>query len=733
MGVVEYGSRRLIVVIGVMLSALLQTLDTTITNVALPNIQGSLGASSDEGTWVINGYTIAVVIVIPMIPWLQTTFHRKRYFLACIAGFTAASFLCGISDSISELIFFRIVQGVFGAGLLATGQTILRDTFPPEQLATSQGIFAIGAIMGPTLGPPLGGFLVDNANWNWVFDINVAPGIVSFLILLAFLRDPETPARQPLDVFGLIYLVVGIGSLQYVLSEGERWDWFSDTNNLIFAGAAVVGIALLIRHELHAEQPLVDLRIFRYRAASAGFVLAMVTGSAIFGSIYTLPQLVQGTLNFTATLAGLLIFLRGIPIVLLTPAVAHFLDRIDARWFMSSGFAVLGFGNVLQAGVTTPVSGFGNFVLPLMLTGLGAVLLFIPLTTAVLAGVPRDQSARAAAYTNLGVQLGGSISIAALATVIARRTAFHLNVLAGAFVPGTPALATVPNPSAHAQEFLDLANAQATVLAFADSTLLIAWACFAAIPIVFCMPRGQRRHVVALPAKRQDSSRRSGTHLRVAAAALIIFAVPQSAQAQPDLAPPAAHSTAGPASIPILTQLANEPELHSYVAPVDVEATIHKLIFTFAIRRHGTAQFHSPDSLTISLLSVPARYTAIFGELGDIQTWPVIYDLEPLDDELNGVPAAFHLRGVPRQTSDVDHVLIESTDAGSPITATWYLRDGWTISATIQTEFVEQHLLPKHEIADIVGHGMKIHTELTFGDYTLNADVASPGASHENN
>jgi DHA2 family multidrug resistance protein len=516
-GVVEYGSRRLLVVIGVMLSALLQTLDTTITNVALPNIQGSLGASPDEGTWVINGYTIAVVIVIPMIPWLQTTFRRKPYFLACIAGFTAASFLCGISDSISELILFRIVQGTFGAGLLATGQTILRDTFPPEQLATSQGIFAIGAIMGPTLGPPLGGFLVDNANWNWVFDINVAPGILSFLILLAFLRDPPTPQRQPLDVFGLIFLIVGIGSLQYVLSEGERWDWFSDTNNVLFACAAVIGIGLLIWHEVHTEQPLVDLRIFRYRAASIGFILAMVTGSAVFGSIYTLPQLVQGTLNFTATLAGLLIFLRGIPILFLTPVVAHFLNRIDARWFMSAGFAILGFGNVLQARVTTPISDFGSFVVPLMLTGVGAVLLYIPLTTAVLSSVPRDESTRAAAYTNLGVQLGGSISIAALATVVARRTAFHLSVLAGAFVPGDPSLATIPTPAAHAQDLLSLANAQATVLAFADGTLLIGWVCFAAIPIVFFMPRARRGSAAAIPTKRKDLGRRVNRWFRLVA------------------------------------------------------------------------------------------------------------------------------------------------------------------------------------------------------------------------
>jgi DHA2 family multidrug resistance protein len=488
--VVEYGARRLIVVFGVMLSALLQTLDSTITNVALPNIQGSLGASTDEGTWVINGYTIAVVIVIPMIPWLQLTFGRKRYFLACIAGFTAASFLCGISTSISELIFFRVVQGVFGAGLLATGQTILRDTFPPEQLGISQGIFAIGAIMGPALGPPLGGVLVDNANWNWVFDINVAPGIAAFLILLSFLRDPDEPKREPLDVLGLTFLVVGIGSLQYVLSEGERWDWFSDTNNVLFACAALLGIALLIWHELRAEKPLVDLRIFRYRAVWAGFILALIVGGAIFGSTYTLPQLVQGPLGFTATLSGLLIFMRAVPIALATPFIAATLGRVDARWFMGFGFALLGLGNVLQARVTTPVSEFQNFVFPIMMTGIGAALLFIPLTTAVLGGVPRDQGARASAYTNLAVQLGGSIAIAALTTVIDRRTAFHLNALAGAFVPGDPRLmlASTVKP----EQLLTLADTQATVLAYADGTLTIAAVCFISIALVFLMPKPRR-------------------------------------------------------------------------------------------------------------------------------------------------------------------------------------------------------------------------------------------------
>ena len=489
--VVETGARRLIIVVGVMLAALLQTLDATITNVALPNIQGNLGASVDEGTWVINGYTIAVVVVIPMIPWLQITLGRKRYFLTCIAGFTAASFACGISTSIDELIAFRVIQGIFGAGLLATSQTILRDTFPPEQLGVSQGIFALGAIMGPALGPPLGGVLVDNANWNWIFDINIVPGTASFLILLAFLRDPTTARRVPLDVPGLVLLVGGIGSLQYVLSEGERWDWFSDTNNCIAGVVAVIGIGGMIWWELRARQPLVDLRAFRYRAVWAGFILAMLIGGAIFGSTYTLPQFVQNSLGYTATLSGLLILMRAIPIGVATPVIARFVGKVDARIFMGIGFFFMALGNYRQATVTTLQSDFGTFVVPLMLTGVGAALLFVPLTTAVLGGVPQQVGAKASAYVNLGTQLGGSIAIAALSTLVDRRSAFHLAALAGSVIPGAPAVLDLPGKP-NAQQLFGAVQGQATILAYADVSLAIAAAAFVAVFLVVLMPKPKR-------------------------------------------------------------------------------------------------------------------------------------------------------------------------------------------------------------------------------------------------
>src|ERR1700678_4560735 len=219
----ERGLRRILIVLGVMAASMLQSLDSTITNVALPTIQGNLGASQDEATWVITAYVIAAIVVIPLTPWLMSRLGRRNYFLVSIVGFTLASVLCGTSESLTALIAARAVQGAFGGGLLTMGQSIMRVTFPPSQLAASQGIFAIGAIMGPTLGPPLGGYLVDNFSWNWCFEINILPGIFSVIVLLLLLKDPsKANNRMPIDAVGLALLAVGLAGLQYILTEGEQ-------------------------------------------------------------------------------------------------------------------------------------------------------------------------------------------------------------------------------------------------------------------------------------------------------------------------------------------------------------------------------------------------------------------------------------------------------------------------------------------------------------------------------
>src|ERR1700722_2870925 len=227
---VEYGARRWLVVAGVMMAALLQTIDLTIVNVALPTLQGNLGATVDEATWVLTAYAIANVVVIPMTPWLQLRFGRKNYFLASIVGFTLTSLLCGMATSLLALILFRVLQGAFGGGLLATAQVVLRDTFGPEQLGLSQSIFALGTVLGPSVGPTLGGILVDNLSWPWIFDVNLVPGIVAFVLLLRYMRDNAKPQRARVDVTGIALLIVAVSCMQYVLDQGQRDDWFSDSS-----------------------------------------------------------------------------------------------------------------------------------------------------------------------------------------------------------------------------------------------------------------------------------------------------------------------------------------------------------------------------------------------------------------------------------------------------------------------------------------------------------------------
>jgi DHA2 family multidrug resistance protein len=488
--VTEFGLRRMLIVAGVMLAALLQTLDSTITNVALPTIQGNLGASQDEGTWVITAYVIAAIVVIPLTPWLQNRFGRRNYFLVSIIGFTLASVVCGTSESLTTLILARAVQGAFGGGLLATGQAIMRDTFPPSQLAASQGIFALGAIMGPALGPPLGGYLVDNYSWNWCFEINVLPGIIAAVVLFLLLKDPSKANNStPIDAVGLGLLAVGLASLQYVVTEGEQNDWFNDPTILAISIVAAVALAVFVWWELtQTENPVVDLRILRNRSVWAGSVLAFSLGISVFGSSYTLPQYTQGSLGYTPTLSGLLFMLRALPIAFMTPVVVRLSGKIDARWMLGSGFFCAGLGSYLQARITSSAVEFWDFAIPLALTGIGSALLWIPLSVAVLGATTQREGPKAGAFVNLSVQLGGSISVAILAVILHGRQSFHSAIIGSGL---NAANIQVQQFLMHSpiQELAQLAYAQSAIIAFGDVNYAIALLGVLCIPLVFLIGR----------------------------------------------------------------------------------------------------------------------------------------------------------------------------------------------------------------------------------------------------
>jgi DHA2 family multidrug resistance protein len=485
--VTEYGLRRVLIVAAVMASALMQTLDSTITNVALPTIQGNLGASQDEATWVITAYTIAAIIVIPLTPWLQDRFGRKSYFVASIIGFTLASVACGSSTNLNALIFMRVIQGAFGGGLLATAQTILRDTFPPEQLGRSQGIFAIGAIMGPALGPTLGGILVDNWTWNWCFYINVFFGSFAAAVLFLLLRDPQGRRTSPIDIVGLALLALGLGSMQYVLTEGEQNYWFQDTTIVIMTFVCVVSLGAFVMNEVRfTKTPAVDLTILKNRSVSAGTIIAFAMGVTILGSTYAIPQFTQGPLGFTATLSGLLFLLRAVPILLATIPVVSLAARVDARIPLAAGFAILALANTMLAFAMTPQSSFWTLAPSQVLSGIGAALVFIPLSIAVLGATTRSEGPKATAFINLAVQLGGSISVALLDVLLAQREQFHSSILAANVVLSRPVIQQFVEAHPIAQLAQDV-YLQSAVLSYADVTLAIAVVAAICVPLVFLM------------------------------------------------------------------------------------------------------------------------------------------------------------------------------------------------------------------------------------------------------
>ena len=365
---VEYGARRWLIVAGVMSATLLQVLDATIVNVALPTIQGNLGANFDDGAWIVTAYIIAAVIVIPLTPWLQQLFGRREYYVAAIVGFTITSALCGLATSLDELIFFRVLQGLCGGGLIATGQAIMRDTFPAKELGKSQALVSLGAIVGPSIGPTLGGVLTDAISWNWIFYVNIVPGIISALLCAMLLRNPPKRGRPSVDAMGLGLLALGLGSLQYLLDEGERYDWFNDGTITAIAVTAVGALASFVYWELRVvKNPIVDLRILvRNRTVAAGCLLAMTLAFGLFGGVILAPQFQQSLLNFSATLSGLSILVRALAIMLMTPVILVLLNRLHLRpqLLLGIGFAIVAVANILTGQVLTTQSAFGTFVCP---------------------------------------------------------------------------------------------------------------------------------------------------------------------------------------------------------------------------------------------------------------------------------------------------------------------------------------------------------------------------------
>jgi DHA2 family multidrug resistance protein len=515
---VETGIRRTLIVVGLMLAVLLEIADTTIVNVALPTIQGSIGADFDQASWIVTGYLIAVIIALPLVPWLESVFGRRRYLVGAILGFTGASMLCGVADSIEALVVFRIIQGAFGGGILTSARSVLRDIFPPAQIARGQGLLAIGAVVGPSLGPTLGGILTDGFSWRWCFFINVIPGILAAVLLFVLLRDPPK-TRIAFDPVGLALLVLTLGPLQYALEEGERNDWLNDpgiaTCLITFAGAL---IAFVVWETRIAREPIVDLRILRRPAVRTGSVLSFATGFTLFVGIILSPQFSQGILGFTATLSGNLVLVRAMSIMLFVPVAIIGLTKLHLRpsRLIATGFILVAWSGFLMSGATTSGSEFWTFGWALAVGGFGFGLIFVPLSATVLSTVKGTDISKASSMLSLWQQLGASFATAILVTVLDHREAFHHAILAeDARLDRIPVAAFLQHGGA-LTGIARLVNQQASTLAFADANLIGAWLAGGAAVIAFFFARRPQTSPASpapLQTTRSSSERLAALHL----------------------------------------------------------------------------------------------------------------------------------------------------------------------------------------------------------------------------
>ena len=495
--VVEYGWRRTLITLAIVTATLLEIVDVTIVNVALPNIQGNFGASVDQAAWIGTGYIIANVIVIPITPWLQQRFGRRQYYATSIIVFTLASMACGVSQSLEQLIFWRIVQGLGGGGLISTSQAILRETFPASEQGKAAGIFSMGVIVGPTLGPTLGGIITDQFSWRYAFFVNLLPGLLAVSIVLLLLRNPERPKKLSLDVVGLALLAAGVGSLQYVLDQGQQKDWFEDESIVACSVIGITGLAAFLWWEGRQARPIVNLRVLRHRSVAAGCALGVVLGISLYGSVLILPQYVQSSLGFTATLSGEVLVFRAGWILVLTPLAAYLASKgkVDARLLVCGGFVAIGISNFMLANVTTPQADFWSFFWPLALSGIGLAQIFVPLTLGVMSSVGPAEIPAASAMFNLARQMGGSVAIAVLVTILARSNAIHHTELGSAIALGRGPVASYVAQNGGEQAggarvaLNGIVTQQAAVLSYADTARAVGFISLGLAPLAFVLKR----------------------------------------------------------------------------------------------------------------------------------------------------------------------------------------------------------------------------------------------------
>ena len=500
-----------IIALTVTLATFMEVLDTSIANVSLPHIAGSLSAGQDESTWVLTSYLVSNAIVLPMSGWLSSIMGRKRFYMSCVALFTISSALCGLAPNLPMLILFRVLQGVGGGGLQPSEQAILADTFAPAKRGMAFAVYGIAVVMAPAIGPTLGGWITDNFTWRWIFFINIPVGILSLVLTSRLIQDPPYFKRRKLsethvDYTGLGFVALGLGTLQVILDKGQRDDWFESHFIVWMTVVSVASLIFVIFWEWHHKDPIIDLHLFRERSfATANFLMFML-GFALLGSTLLLPLFMQTLLGYTAERAGLALMPGGFTIMVAMPIVGFLLARYNPRYLMMFGLCMLSFSLFHMTSFNLGID-FRTVTMARALQALGLAFLFVPINTTAYSSLPRDKNNAASGLMNLARNIGGSVGISVVTTLLARRTQFHqarltenlsaanpefqsrLHGMVGAFSGGGSGPGTALQQAYAAMQ----ANVirQATMLAYIDNFWLLGIVIACLIPCVFLIKKSK--------------------------------------------------------------------------------------------------------------------------------------------------------------------------------------------------------------------------------------------------
>jgi len=501
-----------VIAITVTLATFMEVLDTSIANVALPHIAGSLSASADESTWVLTSYLVSNAIILPLSGWLSSVVGRKRFYMTCVAIFTISSFLCGFAASLGMLVVFRILQGVGGGGLQPSEQAILNDTFPISKRGMAFAVYGIAVVVAPTIGPWLGGWITDNYSWRWIFYINVPVGIISMMLTYFLVSDPPYMKRVNvkegfrIDYIGLGLISLGLGSMQIVLDKGQREDWLSSNFIRFFILTTIIGVIAGIIWELRTKEPIVDFRMLKNRNFAIATTAMFFLGFVLYSSTVLIPQLLQQLLGYPAELAGLALSPGGAVIMLMMPVVGVLVSKVAPRYLITFGCVISALALFVMAGWNLQLD-YRHAVLGRMLQSFGLAFLFIPINVSAFAYVPREQTNMGTGIINLARNIGASVGIASVTTLLERRTQYHMsqlgehvNVFSDAYRNKLAALTTAfnatgagsagPGAAVRAQGMIfSMIQRQAAMLSFLDDFKLLGIIFVCIIPLFFMLKR----------------------------------------------------------------------------------------------------------------------------------------------------------------------------------------------------------------------------------------------------